>query len=82
MEHARAEPPSRRRPAALGARLLPAPRWTASLGRRPSHARRAAAARAAGDLVRHAMLLNNIGIAAYYAGRWEEAVEHYRRAAS
>ncbi len=32
-----------------------------------------------GDLVRLSSLQNNIGIEAYYDGRWEEAVEWYRR---
>jgi class 3 adenylate cyclase/tetratricopeptide (TPR) repeat protein len=32
-----------------------------------------------GDLVGQASVLNNLGIAAYYEGRWEEAVAFYRR---
>jgi class 3 adenylate cyclase/tetratricopeptide (TPR) repeat protein len=32
-----------------------------------------------GDLVRLSSLQNNIGIEAYYDGRWDEAVEWYRR---
>ena len=33
----------------------------------------------AGDLVLQSNLLNNLGIEAYYAGRWDEASELYRR---
>ena len=33
----------------------------------------------AGDLVLQANVLNNLGIEAYYAGRWDEASELYRR---
>jgi class 3 adenylate cyclase/tetratricopeptide (TPR) repeat protein len=33
-----------------------------------------------GDLVRKAGVLNNLGVLAYYAGRWDEAVGYYRRA--
>jgi tetratricopeptide (TPR) repeat protein len=33
----------------------------------------------AGDLVLQSNLVNNLGIAAYYAGRWDEASELYRR---
>ncbi|MFN0154386.1 MAG: tetratricopeptide repeat protein, partial [Gaiella sp.] len=33
-----------------------------------------------GDLVRMGGVLNNLGRAAYYAGRWDEAVDLYRRA--
>jgi class 3 adenylate cyclase/tetratricopeptide (TPR) repeat protein len=33
----------------------------------------------AGDLVLQANLVNNLGIEAYYAGRWDEASELYRR---
>ena len=32
-----------------------------------------------GDLVGQASVLNNLGIGAYYEGRWDEAVEFYRR---
>jgi class 3 adenylate cyclase/tetratricopeptide (TPR) repeat protein len=32
-----------------------------------------------GDLVGQAKVLNNLGIAAYYEGRWDEAVDLYRR---
>ena len=32
-----------------------------------------------GDLDRQAAVLNNMGIAAYWSGRWDEAVELYRR---
>ncbi|HEX7254836.1 MAG TPA: tetratricopeptide repeat protein [Gaiellaceae bacterium] len=33
----------------------------------------------AGDLVGQANVLNNLGVAAYFEGRWEEALEAYRR---
>lgn len=32
-----------------------------------------------GELVLQANALNNLGIAAYYKGRWDEALEYYRR---
>jgi class 3 adenylate cyclase/tetratricopeptide (TPR) repeat protein len=32
------------------------------------------------DLVGQASVLNNLGVGAYYEGRWDEAVEFYRRA--
>jgi tetratricopeptide (TPR) repeat protein len=34
-----------------------------------------------GDLDRQAAVLNNMGIAAYWGGHWDEAIELYRRAA-
>ena len=33
-----------------------------------------------GDLVGQSSLLNNLGIEAYYAGRWDDAIDLYRRA--
>ena len=37
--------------------------------------------RAAGDLDREAVVLNNLGMFAYYDGRWDEAVQLYRAGA-
>ena len=34
-----------------------------------------------GDLVGQGKVLNNLGIVAYYEGRWDEAVDYYRRSA-
>ena len=52
-----------------------------SLGERDEeHARKALPMlEEAGDLVLQSNLVNNLGIEAYYAGRWDEASELYRR---
>jgi class 3 adenylate cyclase/tetratricopeptide (TPR) repeat protein len=52
-----------------------------SLGERDEeHARRALSMlEEAGDLVLQSNLVNNLGMEAYYAGRWNEAPELYRR---
>ena len=48
----------------------------------PSYAQRALAIyEETGELVGHGILLNNLGLEAFEAYRWEEAVERYRRAA-
>jgi class 3 adenylate cyclase/tetratricopeptide (TPR) repeat protein len=59
--------------------LLHLNRW--SLGERDDeHARKALPMlEEAGDLVLRSNLVNNLGIEAYYAGRWDEASELYRR---
>jgi class 3 adenylate cyclase/tetratricopeptide (TPR) repeat protein len=48
----------------------------------PSYAQRALAIyEQTGELVGHGILLNNLGLEAFEAYRWDEAVERYRRAA-
>ena len=70
-------------PARARARLLPAaPRPHARCGAPSAHAFRGLALpiyEELGDLLGQANVLNNLGIDAYYEGRWQEALDLYER---